>query len=351
MFWRSTISHESLALYMLVTFFAIIFKQYFFYHYKTFFMAGSISIIAFVVFFIDYICNDRFIKNFVKEIIVFISSVYVFSFIPFYLYYHHTQDIGFLIQLMLSSFLLGWLYPWPIYVFQAIFTLIISTLIYCIIEDINAQALAEAAFTLSIYITIVLILVFILFKRYGSKLSKNHLIESNYKEKSIAQDRYHFITLNQQEQYNLITLELFLILKHYFIIDTSSKSIELITTADPELVTTPFSVSDIYKLVFSVTYYLIKISEINKNINIDLNQDANGMILNFKLSNDQFYINEIQEYAKKFQPDFDKGILNWFQVITLCKAYNYKFTVKENEICIKSNIKTLDNIIHYKKEF
>ncbi len=59
------------------------------------------------------------------------------------------------------------------------------------------------------------------------------------------------------------------------------------------------------------------------------------MILNFKISNDQFYINEIQEYAKKFQPDFDKGILNWFQVITLCKAYNYKFTVKENEICNK----------------
>ena len=113
-------------------------------------MAGSVSIIAFIVFFIDYICDNRFIKASIKETIVFIASVYVFSFVPFYLYYHHTQDIGFLIQLMLSSFLLGWLYPWPIYVFQAIFTLIISTLIYSIIEDISAQALAEAAFTLSI---------------------------------------------------------------------------------------------------------------------------------------------------------------------------------------------------------
>ena len=146
-------------------------------------------------------------------------------------------------------------------------------------------------------------------------------------------------------------MELFLILKNYFIFDTSSKSIELVTNANPELVTIPFSVSDIYKLVFSVTYYLIKISEERKSLNIDINQDASGIILNFKISNDQFYINEIQEYAKKFQPNPDGEILNWFQIMTLCKAYNYKFIVKENEICIKSNTKTLDNIIPYKKEF
>jgi hypothetical protein len=332
---------------MLVAFFAVVLKQYFFYKYKTFFMAGSVSIIAFIVFFIDYICDNRFIKASIKETIVFIASVYVFSFVPFYLYYHHTQDIGFLIQLMLSSFLLGWLYPWPIYVFQAIFTLIISTLIYSIIEDISAQALAEAAFTLSIYITIVFIVVFILFKKYGSKLSKSHLLEKNYNKKSIAQDRYHSITFDQQDQYNLITLELFLILKHYFIVDISSKSVNLVTNANPELVTTPFSVSDIYKLVFSVTYYLIKISEIRKSINIDINQDASGIIFNFKISNNQFYINEIQKYAKKIQPDPDRGILNWFQISALCKAHDYDFTIKKNEICIKNNIKTTNNIVHF----
>jgi hypothetical protein len=334
---------------MLVAFFAIIFRQYFFYHYKTFFIAGSISVIAFAVFFIDYICNDRFVKNFVKEVIVFVSSVYVFSFVPFYLYYHHTQDIGFLIQLMLSSFLLGWLYPWPIYIFQAIFTLIISTLIYCIIEDISAQALAEAAFTLSIYITIVFIFVFILFKRYGRKLSESHLIESNYKEKSIAQDRYHSITFNQQDQYNLITLELFLILKNYFIVDISSKSINLITNANPELDTTPFSVSDIYKLVFSVTYYLIRISEKSKNIIIDINQDNSGIFLTFKTFNNQIFIDNIQKYIKKYQPNSESKILSWFQIKILCETYGYEFIVRKNEICIKSNIKTSDNILHFIK--
>jgi hypothetical protein len=144
-------------------------------------------------------------------------------------------------------------------------------------------------------------------------------------------------------------MELFLILKYYFIIDTSSKSIELVTNANPELITTPFSVSDIYKLVFSVTYYLIKISEKNKNIIIDITQDNSGIIINFKTFNNQIFIDKIQKYIKKYQPNLESKILNWFQIKILCETYGYEFTVKKNEICIKNKIKTSDNIVHFIK--
>ena len=52
-----------------------------------------------------------------------------------------------------------------------------------------------------------------LLKEWRKLIISGKKYEENWKKKSIAQDRYHSITFDQQDQYNLITLELFLILK------------------------------------------------------------------------------------------------------------------------------------------
>lgn len=344
------LSHETLAILMLITFFSVIFRQYFLYKFNTGFIGESIGVIAFIVLFLSFIFDNSTKSIAIKTIIILLASWYTFSFVPFYLYYSYQQETIWLIQLILSMVLLGWLTPWPIYILQVVTGLIMATLLYSSFGEINVQAMIAASFTLCMYVTLILLGVFIFFRRYNTDSAAKPITDTIYKEKIAAQDTYHNVILNQQEMFELNAFELISLLKHYFILDTMAKSITLGVDTAFQSIKTATPVSELYKLIFSITYYLLKICEEGKNLDIDIKQENREIIINFQMYNTKILFTDIQKYINTLNPNPESGLLNWSQIKALSQSYDYKFIIKDNNITMRNTIKVISQIVYFRND-
>jgi SSS family solute:Na+ symporter len=343
------VRHETLAIFMLITFFSIIFRQHFVYNSDMLFIGESVGAIAFIILFLDYIFHINSKLANIRSTIMVLGSWYVFSFVPFYMYYYYKDDSIWLIQSVFSLFILGWSFSWPVYILQVVIGLILATLVHIEIGDINIQALMSSSFQLSLYVSLILLSVFILFKKYEQS---NKLIDENiYLEKIEAQDHFQNIILEGQNHFELNTPKLASLLKQYFAIDILNKKINLEIVSSSEYIKSNITISDIYKLIFSIIYYLIKISEYRKNIGINISGNSNNLTVHFNMDNNNIHINDIQKYIRNFNPNPGSKILNWSQIKILAETLDYKFEVKDNEIIVESatNFINKNNIIYFKK--
>jgi len=156
------------------------------------------------------------------------------------------------------------------------------------------------------------------------------------KELSTKADKeYRKIVSNhiRLKEFNIVSLSQ--LLNDYFAPLLREKKMRVEVCAAQSSYLSYMKIEDIYRLIFGVSYHLLKICLPTYKLLIILSSTNSRMKIEFKLFNTSIFITAVEKYMPTLGPSRQSLLANWAEIHEICALYGYSFQVNDNSILIE----------------